>query len=41
MPLYTLLEMRNVYTTLVGDIGGKSPFRRTLRKYEDNIKPDL
>jgi len=34
-------ERRGVYRDLVGKPDGKSPLRRTRRRWEDNIKMDL
>ena len=34
-------ERRGVYRVLVGKPGGKRPFGRTRRRWEDNIKMDL
>ena len=34
-------ECRVVYRVLVGELGGKRPFGRPRRRWEDNIKMDL
>jgi len=36
-----MLEMRNAYNILVGKPEGKSPFWRTRRRWEDNIRMDV
>jgi hypothetical protein len=37
----TSREKKNAHKNLSGNPEGKSPFRRSRRSYEDNIKIDL
>ena len=36
-----MVEKRVTYRVLVGKLGGKSPFGKSRRRWEDNIKIDL
>jgi hypothetical protein len=36
-----MVEMRNVYKSVIGKPEGKSPFGRPRRRWEDTIRMDL